>query len=238
MGDGKSFGLDQPPLVVTWDSEATPGETAKPGLTARKPAISTRSGGRLRIGKPVPAKPGTFYAAVDAQPFVFTLGTAAVQAVVAEFHDTLALSFPADSIRRLVFRVPGRTLAFIRNPQPGGGPVDWKPEPGTDTNGIDLSRFNDLVKQLAELRTSRFLQYDGPIPPATGLARPRLTVELGGDAGEPPHVLRIGETNGGLALAAAGTSDTGPVFLLPAAAWNALIPPLGAAEIPANPFAP
>ena len=76
VGDGKSFGLDQPPLVVTWDSEATPGETAKPGLTARKPAISTRSGGRLRIGKPVPAKPGTFYAAVDAQPFVFTLGAA------------------------------------------------------------------------------------------------------------------------------------------------------------------
>jgi hypothetical protein len=157
---------------------------------------------------------------------------------LAEFHDSLVLSFPADSIRRLVLRVPERTLAFIRNPLPAGGPADWKPEPGTDTNGIDLSRFNDLVKQLGELRTSKFLQYNGPIPAATGLARPRLTVELGNDPGRPPHVLRIGETNGGLVLAATGTSDTGPVFLLPAAAWNAFIPAAGAGELPANPFGP
>ena len=241
VGDGKSFGLDQPPLVVSWDSEAAPGGSAKPESPVQKTATPTSSGGRLRIGKPVPGKPGTFYAAVDAQPFVFTLGAPALQALLAEFHETLVLSFPADSIRRLVFRMPGRTLAFIRNPQPGGGPAGWKPEPGTgtDTSGIDLSRFNDLVKQLAELRTSRFLQYNGPIPAATGLARPKLTVELGSEPGKPPHVLRIGENYGGLVVAAAGTADTGPVFLLPAAAWNALIPSAGAAgDIPANPFAP
>ena len=239
VGDGKSFGFDQPPLVVSWDSEAAPGGSAKPESPVQETATPTSSGGRLRIGKPVPGKPGTFYAAVDAQPFVFTLGAPALQALLAEFHETLVLSFPADSIRRLVFRMPGRTLAFIRNPQPGGGPAGWKPEPGTgtDTSGIDLSRFNDLVKQLAELRTSRFLQYNGPIPAATGLARPKLTVELGSEPGKPPHVLRIGENYGGLVVAAAGTADTGPVFLLPAAAWNALIPSAGAAgDIPANPF--
>jgi hypothetical protein len=66
-----------------------------------------------------------------------------------------------------------------------------------------------------------------------------LTVELASQPGKPPHVLRIGETYGGLAVAATGTADTGPVFLLPAAAWNALIPTAGAAgDIPANPFAP
>jgi len=241
VGDGKVFGLDQPPVVVSWDSEASPGGTRKPEPPAQKSATSTSSGGRLQIGKPVPGKPATFYAAVDVQPFVFTLGAPAVQALLAEFHETLVLSFPADSIRRLVFRVPERTLAFIRIPQPGGGPANWKPEPGTltDTSGIDLSRFNDLVKQLAELRTSRFLQYSGPIPLATGLARPKLTVELGSEPGKPPHVLRIGETYGGLVAAAAGAADTGPVFLLPAAAWNALIPSaVAAGDIPANPFAP
>src|SRR5208283_2810399 len=134
VGDGKSFGLDQPPLVVSWDSEAAPGGTAKPEPPAKKTAPSTSSGGRLRIGKPVPGKPGTFYAAVDAQPFVFTLGAPALQAPLAEFHETLVLSFPADLIRRLVFHMPGRTLVFIRNPQPGGGPTGWKPEPGTGTD--------------------------------------------------------------------------------------------------------
>ena len=63
-------------------------------------------------------------------------------------------------------------------------------------------------------------------------------MELGSEPGKPPHVLRIGETYGGLVVAAAGTADTGPVFLLPAAAWNALIPSAVAGDIPANPFAP
>ena len=107
VGDGKSFGLDQPLVVVSWNSEAAPGGTGKPEPPAQKSATSTSSGGRLRIGKAVPGKPDTFYAAVDAQPFVFTLGAPAVQALLAEFHETLVLSFPADSIRRLVFRVPG-----------------------------------------------------------------------------------------------------------------------------------
>ncbi len=240
VGDGKVFGLDQPPIVVSWDSEIARGATGKAEPPDQKSAAATSTGGRLRIGKPVAGKPGTFYAAVDARPFVFTLG-AAVQTLLAEFHETRVLSFPADSIRRLVLRVPGRTFAFIRNPLPSGGPADWKPEPGTgtDAGGIDLSRFNGLVKQLAELRTPRFLQYSGPFPPVTGLARPKLTVELSSEPGKPPQVLRIGDTYDGLVSAAVGTADTGPVFLLPAAAWDALIPTTGAGgDIPANPFAP
>jgi hypothetical protein len=64
-------------------------------------------------------------------------------------------------------------------------------------------------------------------------------LELDTGPGNAPQVLRIGETQGGLVAAASGASDTGPVFLLPSAAWNALIPSAGlAAEIPANPFAP
>ncbi len=238
VGDGKIFGLDQPSLVVTWDLDTPPGGTASPGSSAQNSAAATGLGGHLRIGMPVPGKPGTFYAAVGGQTFVFTLGTPAVQALLAEFHDTLVLSFPSESVRRLVLRVPGRTLAFTRSTQPGRGKTEWTPEPGIDTSDIDLSRFNDLVKQLAELRTSRFVQYNGPIAAATGLARPRLIVELGDDSGKPAHVLRIGETNGGLVLAATGTSPTGPVFVLPAAAWNAFIPGPGTGDLPASPFAP
>jgi hypothetical protein len=157
---------------------------------------------------------------------------------MAEFHDSLVLSFPPERIRRIVLRVPERTLAFTRVPLPSATRTDWRPDTGTDARDVDLSRFNDLVKQLAELRTSKFLQYDGPIPVATGLRRPRLMVELDEDSGNPPHVLKIGETNSGLVLATTGTADTGPVFVLPAAAWNALIPAPGFSILPANLFAP
>ena len=51
-------------------------------------------------------------------------------------------------------------LAFTRSPRPTGGPTDWTAEPGTDLKGIDLSRFSDLVKQLSQLRTTRFYQYE------------------------------------------------------------------------------
>ena len=72
-----------------------------------------------------------------------------------------------------------------------------------------------LVKALSQLETLRFVQYDGEIPPATGLHRPRLTVEV--ELGSPAatRVLRIGyPTNDGHVFAAEGTSGSGPVFLL------------------------
>ena len=112
-------------------------------------------------------------------------------------------------------------------------------EPGTDMRGIDLSRFNDLVTQLAQLRTPRFFQYEGPIPAATGLSHPRLVLELQAADGKPLQLLRIGETQGGSVLAATGTASSGPVFSLPSAAWNALIQTLTPAnDLPDNVFAP
>jgi hypothetical protein len=235
LGDGKSFGLDHPPIVLSWESESASAAPSKPSRSA-SPSGAT---GRLRIGKPVIGKPGTFFAALDGQPFVFTLAARAIQALVAEFHETQVLSIPADAIRRLVFRLPGKSLAFVRSPQPRGRPADWSAEPGTDIRGIDLSRFNDLVTQLAQLRTPRFYQYEGPITSATGLARPRLVLEFHLQGDKPPQVLRIGATQAGAVLAATGTGDSGPVILLPAAAWNALIQSISPAlELPEKVFAP
>jgi hypothetical protein len=106
--------------------------------------------------------------------------------------------------------------------------------------GIDLSRFNDLVKQLSQLHTTRFYQYQGSIPSGTGLAQPRLVLELGTGDGKPPHVIRIGESlRDGQAFAALGASSSGPVFLLPSFAWDALIQSATPApELPADVFAP
>ena len=238
VGDGKVFGLDRPAIAAAWQTENPAPQTA-PAASAATSANAS-PGGRLDIGKAVPGKPGSFYATLQGSPFVFTLGGAAVQAFQAEFHETQVMSFPPGAIRSVTLRVPGRSLSFSRSPQPRGGPADWSAPPGIDIRGIDLSRFDDLVKQMAQLRTTRFYQYDGPIPPGTGLLDPRLVLELGTGDGKPTHVLRIGESlRDGQAFAATGTGESGPVFFLPAPAWDALIqsgtPP---EEMPTNVFAP
>jgi hypothetical protein len=237
IGDGRVFGLDQPAVELSWLLEAPPAAGAEPAAKSRPAAAA--SGGGLKIGKPVPRKPGAFFAALAGQPYVFTLGSAAVQPFLAEFHDCQIFSFAADAVRRVVFNLPGRKLAFARKSQPRGEPSDWRPEPLTDARGVDLSRFTDLVKQLAQLRTPRFVQYDGAISSSLGLDQPRLTIEVETADGKPPRSLRIGESQGPLVFAASGNSNTGAVFYLPAAAWNALVQSLSSGEeIPANPFAP
>jgi hypothetical protein len=237
VGDGKSFGLDQPQMVVSWELETDADAKPEP---SKKPFPTHRSGSSLRIGKPVPGKPTSFYASLEGQPFVFTLNAAMLQPFRAEFHETLVVSYPADSVTRLVLRWPHRTLAFTRNPRPRGGPADWTAEPGSDPRGIDFSRFNDLVKQMSQLRTTRFYQYNGPIPSESGLEQPRLVLEVEVADGKPPRVVRIGNsTTEGLAFAAAGTGPSGPVFFLPALAWDALIKSGTAAdELPQEVFAP
>jgi hypothetical protein len=239
-GDGKAFGLDRPALVASWETEATePTPAPAPSATKSSPGPGA-SRGRLSIGKAVPGKPGSFFASAEGSPLVFTLGAAAVQALGAEFHDTQLMAFPPGSIRTLTLRLPGRALSFMRSPQPRGGPADWSPLPGTEVRGLDLSRFDDLVQQMAQLRTTRYYQYGGPIPPGTGLVDPRLVIELGTGEGKPAHVLRVGESlRDGLAFAATGTGVSGPVFFLPAPAWDALIQSATPTEeLPADVFAP
>jgi hypothetical protein len=242
----KTFGLDQPSIVVSWQldntSASTSTSTAASGTAARPRSGEPGAppGSRLRIGKPVPRKQGLVYAALDGLPVAFTLGSQAIMALVAEFHDTQVLSFPAGSIHRLVLRLPSRALAFTRASRPTGGPTDWTAEPGTDVKGIDLSRFSDLVKQLSQLHTIRFYQYEGPIPAGTGLLPPRLVLELFPADGKPPHVLRLGASlREGQSFAASGTSSSGPVFFLPALAWDALIQSATPTqELPPDVFAP
>jgi hypothetical protein len=236
QGDGKLFGLDRPLAVISWETSGA--GSSDPALKARDGASGL--GGRLRMGKSVPGKPGAFYAALDGQPFVFTLGAPSIQPIAGEFHESRVLSFPADEIRHMVFRTPQKVLAFGRVEKPTGGPADWHPEPPAEVRGIDLSRFPALVQQLSELRTPRFLQYEGPIPAATGLSSPRLCIELSEAAGKPPQILRLGASQGDALYAATGRSTTGAVFfLLPATPWNALVESFNPVqELPANVFAP
>jgi hypothetical protein len=220
-GDGVAFGVNEPTLTVKWEGGGRSGE--------------------LKVGKPVPGKPSSRYAVLRGFDPVFTLDEPAIQVYEAELHDSLVQKFEVDDVRRLVLRWPDRALAFARSERPTGQPSDWTPEPGTSIQGLDLSRFGDLVAHLSQLHASRFVQYEGPIPADAGLTPPRLTVEVGFGPGKTPSALRLGAaTDDGFILAATGEGTTGPVFLLPAAAWEALIDmaPGGSPPIPDDPFAP
>jgi len=217
IGDGKVFGLDRPALEIAWETERMH---------------------QLKIGALVP-KTSTFYAALDDNPFVFTLSNEVVGLFEAEFRDNRVMSFPANRAERVVLRWPNRSLAIRRRPQPPKGQPEWVDEPNSDARGVDFSLTGALVNGMAQLQTSRFTQYEGPIPSYTGLLRPKLVVEVSLGQEESPRTLRIGDTFHEMVFASEGTARSGPVFFLPARAWDALIKSGERLDtLPANVFAP
>jgi len=217
IGDGKAFGLDRPALEIAWETERMH---------------------QLKIGALVP-KTSTFYASLDDNPFVFTLSNEVVGLFEAEFRDHGVMSFPANRAERVVLRWPNHSLAIRRRSQPPKGQPEWVDEPNSDARGVDLSLTGALVNGMAQLQTLRFSQYEGPIPSYTGLLRPKLVVEVSLGREEPPRILRIGDTFNEMIFAAEGTARSGPVFFLPAKAWDALIKSGERFDtLPANVFAP
>jgi hypothetical protein len=201
----RQFGLDHPLLEVVWASDRA---------------------GRLKVGARVP-RMLAYYAQVVDKPYVFTLRAEVLNAFDAEFRDHVVMAFPLAKVERLVLRWgwPRRTLALRRRAPATKVQPEWVDEPGSDARGIDLSGVGALVKALSHLETIRYVQYGGDIPPFTGLTRPRLVVEVALGRDSPSRVLRIGDStsNGGLVFAAEGSQRSGPVFVLPAVSWNALI---------------
>ena len=219
IGDGKAFGLDRPAIEVDWESDRAH---------------------RLKIGRPVP-RTQSYYASLDERPIVFTLSATTARLFDAEFRDHRVLSFESKRAERVVLRWPNRTVALRRRqPPPPQGQVEWVPDPGTEAEGIDLSRISALVTTLGQLQATRYFQYDGPYPAASGLPWPRLVVEVTLAPVGPNLVLRIGSpTSDGQVCAATGTGDAGPGFFLPAPPWNDLIHSGERfAPIPDDPFAP
>jgi hypothetical protein len=218
IGDGKAFGLDRPPISVTWESDREH---------------------RIRIGAVVP-RTSNRYAALDLQPIVFIVSAAVVRLFAdAEFHDHHVWTFDAARAEHVVLRWPHRKVSLRRRPPLAKGQLEWIPDPGTGAEDVDLSRIGALVTALSQLQATRYSQYDGPFPAATGLRWPRLIVEVTLAPTGPNFVLRIGgTTDSGQVFAAAGSADHGPAFYLPAPSWNDFIrsgesfPP-----IPDDPFA-
>ena len=231
VGDGKAFGLDDPPLVVRWALRSGPVSAARTDSTGRS--------GALRIGKAKP-KSALFYAQLEGDPRVFSLSSAVLSGIEGELRDPSVLSFKPNTAQRVVIRWPSRTVTLNQYPVPGSAVPTWQPALGYEMP-IDLARAASLVNALGELKTSRFLQYDGPIPVAAGLENPRvaITIKVAGESREKS--LRVGNaltSNSYMATTAAG--DSGPVFILAVdPSWKEwLKPPARVDDLPEEIFTP
>ncbi|MGE3820572.1 MAG: DUF4340 domain-containing protein, partial [Isosphaeraceae bacterium] len=231
-----------------WESEtvANPAEFgfAPPGLRihwfprqddhARGQPLGGHASKVLRVGRP---KPGTesFYANIEGEAAVFSIGKGDVTALDAELHDHTVLTFEPDRARRILLRWPGRSLALIRSGD------SWRVDRGYDPSGFDPGRSTDLVKGLSKLLTSRFLQYAGPIPRDYGFDPPRLALEIDLEGESEPRSLRIGSAlSATLSVATTGDGESGSTFVLNTSGpWDALLrAPSRAGELPPDVFAP
>jgi hypothetical protein len=227
--DEAAFGLNAPTLRVMWTTR--PQADDKNGSS--EPVTKT-----LRVGSKVPGKDSKF-ASVSGSPFVFTLTDASLQPFQEEFRSRRVLSFSSKQVERLILKWPGRTLAFSHYATPQRGSSNWDAEPGADTSGFDASRLESLASDLARLQTRKFFQYSGPIPEATGLAKPALVIEvrLSGSAGT--RRLRVGKAaEPGEFFATTAEGSEGPVFLLSGTGWAALVTAPVVNKLPNDVFTP
>jgi hypothetical protein len=233
-GDLKTFGLDAPVLSVSW--KLRPGGPA----SASSEEGTVGDEGTLRVGAEVPGHAGSRYAQVAGQSTIFTLGPRWLEILEAEPRDHTVFRFALPQVTRLILRGPGRTVALARQPKSLGGAEAWVPEPGSDATGIDLPGIEPLLTMLSALKTTRFLQYEGPFPAEAGLDAPALTVEVELSGGFGTRQLRLGRPGPEASrYATADPGRTGAVFLQPMLTWERWVRALGgpASELPADPFA-
>ncbi len=232
------FGLKDPPLTLTWSAFApdTPDPAAKAG----------RKGGArfkleeysLQVGAQVPGKPATRYAKLDDRPLIFTLPAEAVATVGAEFRDHRALTFDPGQVRRVRLDWRERSLTFAIPAGSNNGA--WALEGPVDAPGFRPEGIPALIRNASTLTTNRFLQYEGPIPPSTGLEPAVLTIRFGMDGVAPPRTLRVGHPSSrGEVFASTADGPAGPIFLTNNAPFLPWIrPPRQAGDLPADVFTP
>ena len=206
---GSAYGFDRPRIRLTFTLQAGADSSASKAIPKT-----------LRVGK---QKPGTLtvYANIEGEPSVFALNPALILAFEAELHDPSVMAFNLEQARRVDLLWPTRSLSLIKTPSPSGLGSSWQIAPGYDPFGFDLARIDSLIKSLAELKTPRFLQYDGPLPASSGLDHPRLTIRV--DIETPAKMirqtLRIGNNlSEDVSKATNSSRGEGPVFILPLSA--------------------
>ena len=204
-----NYGLETPLAEVEWELDSRgvlgSGSTAAP------------TSGKLTIGAQKP-KSYLFYAAIEGKPGVFTLSPFAVASLMKEVHNRSITDFRLNDLRRAIFDWPGRRLVV----ESSGDYVSksrWRVVESSGNQGVESSAIEPFLEALSQLDALRFLQYSGAIPESSGLAKPRLVIQLFVQKGPKLQtiLLRVGGDAGESSLVAT-TSPTaeGPTFVIEA----------------------
>ena len=212
--ESPEYGLDRPPLVVSWRT--------------------TAGRGGLRVGGPVPKRLGARYGLIEGKPTVFILGAAAAEILGAEPRARRVWRFDPSQARRLSLRWPGgRRVEATRRPDAPAAEA-WRVE----GDAVDGARLAGLVAALADLRTGRYAQHDGPVDPALGLDPPAVEIEVELLGPARPLRLKIGAKRGLERPATVGDGLRGAVFTLPDEGWGSWVEPPAGPSLPKDVFKP
>ena len=168
-------------------------------------------------------KPGapSYYANVEGSSRVFSLSDNLLRPLEAELHAQRVMGFKPVDAEGVLFAWPDRPLALERKHPPAGSGSTWAPAPGFDPTGFAVDQTDTIVTALSELKTPRFLQYEGKFhEQLSGFDHSRLVVTARQGAGKPVwQTLRVGNSLNEAAFAATNTfAAEGPVFVIPAEA--------------------
>lgn len=242
--DLKAFGLLPPEMSVNWRIKAMPGESSE-NQTDNEPA--------LIIGKEATGHPGERYAMVSGADTLFTLGPTTMAILTAELKDRKLMAIDPGQITHLTLQWPAKALKLSRLVTSTGIAGDWSADADSGYASFDPIRIQRLSQGFANVIAAKYAQYDGAYSAETGLASPRLVIELRLRGDAKPHILKLGKSEpGGMIYATTAESDrSGFVAFLPGANWlEWMVPPDKAApsgleprdrdqpELPANVFSP
>jgi hypothetical protein len=182
--------------------------------------LEDRSRGSLSVGSPVSEGHGERFAASSTADGPFTLSESIVAILSAEMHERTILRIPENTINTITVRSAGSVRRWRREAKVFQQ-SDWVAEPGTEPS----EAVGPFAQALADLQTSRYLQYQGPFDVRYGLSDDPLIIEVQESSGARPARLRIGSiADNGRFAATTSEGEAGAVFLLPESLIRPLLP--------------
>ncbi|WP_435016576.1 DUF4340 domain-containing protein [Tundrisphaera sp. TA3] len=237
--DPKKYGFDRPLLKVTASRPAASagGKNPPPGVGPLRVVPDELT---LLIGKAVPDRLGVHYAMIVGEPLVFTVGGNVLVVLDSEWRDHRIMAFSADEARRVNVAWPDRRIDFVGNGEPKADARVWGFAGAVDAPDFDPTQAKALVAALSDLKTTRYVQYEGPMPAAMRLNPPLAEIRVDVAEGDDPPPLRLGApTSDGKRLATVAPGDSGAVFLVPEALFGPWArSPRHQDDLPEDVFAP
>jgi hypothetical protein len=199
--------------VVARDAAAAYG-LAQPHTTVRFTAMPAPRADDVEVGPPMPRqhavhvsrRENAAYCRVDDNPYVFELDETVYRVLTQELIDRQVWTLAPEDIVRLSVEATGGSIEFVRD----GGTWKYAPDP---TVQIVQPKIQEMVNDLARLRTEAYVIYADADLAAAGLSHAPATVTLHLKDGSI-RTLKLDQVQKGEVPRLAGWVEQRRVFLL------------------------